>query len=70
MSDIAVYDASRELYTFNLTKTKVMVINWPNKAWSESSSVWKRVDNPIAVSNSEVHLGITREPQLVRPAAQ
>ena len=60
MTDLAAYDASRERYTFSLTKTKVMVINCPNKAWSESSSVWKLGDNPITVSNSEVHLGITR----------
>ena len=36
-----------------------MVINCPNKTWSQSS-LWKQGDDPIAVSNSQVHLGITR----------
>lgn len=61
MINLTSYDSSKERYSFSTTKTKIMVVNNSNRAWSDYP-IWELGDKYIDISNSEVHLGITRTP--------
>jgi hypothetical protein len=64
MINVAVADANRERYQFNVKKSKVMVMNSNIKpsVWQDLPLWTLSEGNSIAVSNKETHLGIVRTP--------